>query len=388
MGVAALPFIYYLIAIYSSIKFFKSAPRNKTQKSDFTPPISNLKPVRGLDPEAYENFASFCRQDYPDYELLFCVHHQLDPAVPVLEKLVRDFPECKIRILYGSGRNAINDKVAKLVRLVNEAQHEVLVINDSDVRVKPDYFRTVVAPLQNPKVGGVTCLYVSVDDTTMAQSFQSMGMISDFYPGVMVAWLLDGVKFAFGQTIVTTRKLLEGFGGFQALESRPADDLLTGRLIAAQGVTVEMLPYAVQTVADYQSFSGLLIKRLRWMTVMRHMRPWGHAGLIFTQGLAWCLLAVAVHPTLSVAAFYFGMYLVLRTVMTLCVGTWGLRQRNLWKTLPLFVTWDATAFFIWLASFVRRGIRWRGVDYIVKGGMLVAGRQPAQKLDEASVRIK
>jgi ceramide glucosyltransferase len=386
--VAAIPFIYYLIAIYSSIKFFTSVPRDKTQESDFTPPISNLKPVRGLDPEAYENFASFCRQDYPEYELLFCVHDQLDPAVPVLEKLVRDFPDCKIRILYGSGRNAINDKVAKLVRLVNESQHEVLVINDSDVRVKPDYFRTVVAPLQDPRVGGVTCLYVSVDDTTMTQSFQSMGMISDFYPGVMVAWLLDGVKFAFGQTIVTTRKLIAGFGGFQALESRPADDLLTGRLIAAQGVTVQMLPYAVQTVADYQSLSGLLIKRLRWMTVMRHMRPWGHAGLIFTQGLAWSLLAVAVHPTLAVAACYFGTYLVLRTVMTFGVGTWGLREKNLWKTLPLFVTWDATAFFIWLASFVRRSIRWRGVDYIVKGGMLVPGRQPGQKLDEVGVRIK
>jgi len=386
--VAAIPFIYYLIAIYSSIRFFTSVPRNNTPNSDFTPPISNLKPVRGLDPEAYENFASFCHQDYPDYELLFCVHDQLDPAVPVLEKLARDFPGCKIRILYGSGRDAINDKVAKLVRLANEAQHEVLVINDSDVRVKPDYFRTVVAPLRNPKVGGVTCLYVSVDDTTMAQSFQSMGMISDFYPGVMVAWLLDGVKFAFGQTIVTTRKLLAGFGGFQALENRPADDLLTGRLIAAQGVTVEMLPYAVQTVADYESLGGLLVKRLRWMTVMRHMRPWGHAGLIFTHGLAWSVLAVAVHPTLPVAAIYFGMYLLLRTVMTVCVGTWGLREKNLWKTLPLFVIWDATAFFIWLASFVRRGIRWRGVDYIVKDGMLVPGRQLAQKLDEASVRIK
>src|SRR3984893_8318906 len=131
--VAAILFIYYLIAIYSSIKFFTSVPRAKRQKSDFTPPISNLKPVRGLDPEAYENFASFCRQDYQEYELLFCVHDQIEPAVPVLEKLVRDFPDCKIRILYGSGRNAINDKVAKLVRLVSEAQHGGLVINDSGV---------------------------------------------------------------------------------------------------------------------------------------------------------------------------------------------------------------------------------------------------------------
>ncbi len=243
---AAIPFIYYLLAIYSSIRFFGNAPPTSAQKSDFTPPISNLKPVRGLDPEAYENFASFCRQDYPDYELLFCVHDQLDPAVPVLQKLMQDFPDRKIRILYGSGRNAINDKVSKLVRLVNEAENELLVINDSDVRVRPDYFRTVVAPLKDPKVGGVTCLYLSVDDTTTTQAFQSIGMISDFYPGVMVAWLLDGVKFAFGQTIVTTRTLIAGFGGFQALESRPADDLLTGRLIAQQGVAVEMLPYAVR----------------------------------------------------------------------------------------------------------------------------------------------
>jgi ceramide glucosyltransferase len=379
LAVAAIPFIYYLIAIYSCVKFFRSGRRDSHTSPDFTPPISNLKPVRGLDPEAYENFASFCRQDYPDFELLFCVHNEADSAVPVLEKLVRDFPKCKIRILYGSGRTAINDKVAKLVRLVNEAANEVLVINDSDVRVKPDYFRTVVAPLQNPKVGGVTCLYVSVDDTTMTQSFQSIGMISDFYPGVMVAWLLDGVKFAFGQTIVTTRTLLAGFGGFQALESRPADDLLTGRLIAEQGVAVEMLPYAVQTVADYQSLRGLLIKRLRWMTVMRHMRPWGHAGLIFTQGLAWSLIAVAVHPTWRVAAVYLGIYILLRVVMTISVGVWGLREKSLWQKLPLFVVWDVTAFFIWLASFVRRSIRWRGVNYFVRAGMLVPGRQQAEK---------
>jgi len=350
--------------------------------------VSNLKPVRGLDPEAYENFASFCRQDYPEFELLFCVHDALDPAVPVLEKLMRDFPDCKIRILYGSGRNAINDKVSKLVRLSQEAEHDVLVINDSDVRVRPDYFRTVVAPLQDPKVGGVTCLYSSVDDTTMTQSFQSIGMISDFFPGVMVAWLLDGVKFAFGQTIVTTRKLLAGFGGFQALESRPADDLLTGRLIAEQGVEVKMLPYAVQTVADYQSLGGLLVKRLRWMTVMRHMRPWGHLGLIFTQGLAWSLIAVAVHPTWQVAVGYLGTYLALRLALIGLVGHWGLHEKNLGRKLPLFVMWDMTAFFIWLASFVRRTIRWRGVDYFVRAGMLVPGPQPVEKLSRVSVRDK
>ena len=97
--------------------------------------MSNLKPIRGLDPDAYENLASFCRQDYPEYELLLCVDPEDEAVLPMVEKLQRDFPEREIRVLYGSGRVATNDKVAKLARLVSEARHEVVVISDSDVRV-------------------------------------------------------------------------------------------------------------------------------------------------------------------------------------------------------------------------------------------------------------
>src|SRR5437870_1086197 len=203
LTIAAAPFIYYLLVLYCSWCFFRGSKTRLPGNSDFLPPVSNLKPVRGLDPEAYENYASFCRQDYPEYELIFCVGDENDPSVPVLEKLKQDFPGRQIRILIGSGRNAINDKVAKLVRMVNEAQHEVLVINDSDVRVEPNYLRTVVAPLRDPKVRGVTCLYVSTDDRTFTQHLHSIGMICDFFPGIFVARQLDGIKFAFGQTIVT-----------------------------------------------------------------------------------------------------------------------------------------------------------------------------------------
>jgi ceramide glucosyltransferase len=323
-----------------------------------------------LDPEAYENFASYCRQDYPDYELIFCVSDENDGSVPVLEKLQRDFPKRRIRVLYGSGRNAINDKVAKLVRMVNEAENEVLVINDSDVRVEPDYLRTVVAPLRDPKVGGVTCLYVSTHDETWTQHLQSIGMISDFYPGILVARQLDGIKFALGQTIVTTRARLAGFGGYEAIENRPADDLLVGRLIAEQGFEVELLPYAVQTVPDYDSLRDLFVKRLRWMTVMRHMRPWGHLGLAFTQGLPWSLAVAATHPP-AIGLTYLGIYAAFRLITTWLIGVWGLKQTGLWKKLPLIFVWDATAFVIWLLTFGRKNIRWRNVDYRIREGMLV-----------------
>jgi ceramide glucosyltransferase len=371
LAVAAIPFIYYGIALYSSWRYFRSAAVPKATRLDDTPPISNLKPIRGLDPDAYENFASFCRQDYPDYEILFCIDSANDPALPVIEKLSRDFPERSIRVLLGSGRNAPNDKVAKLARLVEEARHDLLVISDSDVRVQPDYLRTVVAPLADPKVGAVTCFYVPADDRSLIHSLQSIGMVSDFYAGILVARQLDGVKFALGPTIATSRARLASFGGYAALENRPADDLLVGRLIAEQGFEVKLLPYSVLTVPDYHSLRDLFHKRLRWIVVMRHMRPWGHLGLIFTHGLAWSLAAVATHPSWPVALIFVGGYLALRTAMVWLIGIRGLKQRGLWQKLPLLPIWDALAFFIWLISFGRKSIRWRDQEYFIREGRLV-----------------
>jgi ceramide glucosyltransferase len=371
LAVAAIPFVYYLIALFSSWQFFRGNTSRSSGNQTFTPPVSNLKPIRGLDPDAYENFASFCRQDYPDYELLFCVGEEDDPSVPILQKLASDFPERRIRVLVGSGGRGSNDKVVKLARLVGEARHEVVVISDSDVRVRPDYLRTVVAPLADPKVGAVTCFYVPIEDKTFTDSLQTIGMFSDFYAGILVARQLDGVKFALGPTIATTRSRLAGFGGYEAIENRPADDLLVGRLIAEQGYEVELLPYTISTVADYGSMSDLLHKRLRWIVVMRHLRPWGHLGLLLTQGLPWTLAAIAIHPSGGVALGYLGAYLFLRFAMTWTVGIWGLKQSALWKKLALIPVWDALAFGIWLTSFSRNSIRWRDAEYYIRDGTLV-----------------
>jgi ceramide glucosyltransferase len=371
LGFAAIPTIYYTIAIVSSIRFFRAATAKSDEANRFEPPASILKPVRGLDPEAYQNFASFCRQDYPDYEILFCIGDTSDPAFPLLEQLIREFPERRIRILIGSGRAAANDKVAKLVRLVDEASHEHLVISDSDVRVESDYLHKIIAPLANPKVGAVTCFYVPTEDTSWVQRVQDVGMLSDFYPGILVAKQLDGVKFALGPTIGTTRTRLQGFGGYASLENRPADDLLVGRLIADQGYEVELLAYSILTVPDYQSLRELFHKRLRWITVMRQMRPWGHLGLIFTFGLPWALLALAVHPTFGIAASYLGGYLLFRTALTAMVGVWGLKQSGVWGKMLLIPVWDGLACLIWLVSFTRKSIRWRGQNYLIRDGELV-----------------
>ncbi|HLI84286.1 MAG TPA: glycosyltransferase [Bryobacteraceae bacterium] len=366
---AAAPFIYYFIAIYSSLRYFRR--KWPSGSAGFTPPVSILKPIRSLDPDAWENLSSFCCLDYPAYEIVFCVDAADAAVLAVLNRLKTEFPDRRIRVLYGSGRVATNDKVARLARLVEEAENEFVVISDSDVRVRPDYLRRIVAPLQNRKVGAVTCFYSPAGFETFADHLQTVGMISDFYAGVLVAWQLDGIKFALGTTIATTRSALNGFGGYESIENQPADDLLVGRLIAQQGLEVVLLPYVIETVPDYQSIRALFHKRLRWLVVMRHMRPGGHFGLLFTQGLAWSLVAIAAHPNWPVALAYLGLYAICRVAMTWIIGVRGLKQPQVGRQLPLIPVWDAVASLIWLASFLRTSIRWRGADYYIREGKLI-----------------
>ncbi len=374
LAVACIPFIYYLLSLYSTARYFSVSWRENPPNHDFFPTISCLKPIKGLDEDAYENYASFCRQDYPKYEILFCVDKN-DPAVPVLEKLQRDFPDRDIRLIFGSGRNAINDKVGRLVRLVDEAKYDLFVITDGDIRVTPDYLRVVAHPFRDPKVGGATTLYASTDEKKFIEELQTIGMISDFFAGILVAWQLDGVKFMFGQTIVMTRQANAAFGTYRVNENKPADDLLAGRMVAEQGYEVKLLPYVVKTVADFNSMRDLLYKRTRWMTVMRLMRPWGHFGLVLTWGLPWSLIAIAIHPTAATAAFFLGTYAALRIAMALLIGTYGMKQKGIVSKIPLIPVWDAVAFGIWLASFTRSTIRWRGVNYTIRNGMLVLPNQ-------------
>jgi ceramide glucosyltransferase len=365
------PLVYYLLAIYSSWIFFKPRHGLVPGPAEFAPPVSNLKPIKGVDADAYENFATLCRQDYPEYELIFCVDADNADTIALLEKLQRDFPEREIRILLGSGRVAANDKAAKLARLVAEAKHEVIVINDSDVRARPDYLKTVVQPLADPEIGAVTLPYVPIAEHTFADELQSVGMFSDFFAGIFVARMLDGVKFALGPTIATTRSQLRRFGGYEAIENRPGDDLLIGRLIAEQGYRVELLPYAVETVADFASWKELFHKRMRWMVVMRHMRAWGHLGLAFTQGLPWSVAAALLAPSLGIGVLYLALYLCLRVVLTWIIGSHGLKQKGMARKILLIPIWDAMAFLIWAISFTRRSVRWRGSDYYIREGLLV-----------------
>jgi ceramide glucosyltransferase len=365
---AIISLLYYLAVLFSAWRYFR---RPFPRHPDFTAPVSILKPVKGVDREAYKNFASFCNLDYPEYEVLFGVSDADDPVIPVIQKLMEDYPNRDIRLLVGSSCKGWNSKVSKLCRLSREARYPVLVISDSDIRVQPDYLEAVVSPFRDPKVGAVTCMYHMHPEANLGSEIEAIGVTSDFLAGVIVARQLEGVKFALGATMAVTAQGLKDIGGFEAIADCFSDDFELGRRIVNQGHEVELIPYTVATLSPSQGAMDAVKHQLRWAVGVTNSRPWGQLGRLLTQALPWVVAATLVQHTWEGTTGFLGAYLALRLAVAWTVGVWGLKDPLLRKRLWLVPAWDALAFFILSVSFVKRRIHWRGTEFYVRKGRLI-----------------
>jgi ceramide glucosyltransferase len=370
LALAAAPVIYYFIAIIAGQKFFRSKPSSSSQRLDFVPPVSILKPIRGLDRETYENFSSFCVQDYPEFEILFCVSDERDPAVPVIKRLIADCPQRSIRLLMAAEEIGVSDKVNKLCRMARESRHDIVVVSDSDVRVDPGFLREVVNPFFDPQVGGVTCLYRGLTDGCFAADLEALGNSADFAPGVLVARLFGGLDFMLGAVMVSTKKHLAEIGGFESLADYFCDDYELGNRIASHGYRVELSRFAVDIVYPHETLADAFRHQLRWNLSIRYSRPWGHFGLIFSNWAPWAVL-VGVLASWKAAVAYLVIALLFRMLMALSVGVRGMRDRLVSGKLWLLPVRDVFAFVVWVASFFARRIHWRDRLFRVRDKKLV-----------------
>jgi ceramide glucosyltransferase len=374
MVLAAGPLVYYVLSLYCVIEYFAAWPKRPLRNDSFAPPVSILKAVRGVDHDAYENFASYCGLDYPEYELLFAMADRNDPVIPVLEKLQKDFPDTRIAFVTDVPRIGENNKVNSLCRLVREAKHNLLVMTDSDVRVERDYLRNVVAPFKDEAVGGVTSFYRGTGGGTLAADLDMLGMCMESVPNALVARKLEGkVQFAFGWTMATTKECLAEIGGWEAMANYHSDDFELGNRIAAKGYRVELMRQPVWMVFSEENVGEFLRHELRWAIGLRNVRPTGYIGMILTQGLPWAIVAAAAAIAagwFGLAGFYLGAYLVLRLSVAYAAGVWGLGDSHVASKLWLAPLRDAISAFIWLAGLFTSRITWRGLEYHVKNRLL------------------
>jgi ceramide glucosyltransferase len=361
---------YYALCLWSAARFLQAL---KTLDKSVRPiqPVSILKPLRGTDPEMYESFRSHCLQDYPEYEIIFGVSAANDPAIQLAQQLKAEFPQRPIRLMVCPERLGSNTKVSNLAQMARQARHEYIIVNDSDIRVEPDYLRRVLAPLTDPKVGLVTCLYRGIANATLGSRLESLGISTDFAAGVLVAQTVeDGIRFGLGSTLAFRRRDLQAIGGFEALVDYLADDYQIGSRIAALGLKVKLSDVVVDTFLPRYTLRGFLDHQLRWARTVRDSRFWGYVGLGLTFGLPWALLALIFSRGAAWAWALLACTAVMRFAVAIVFGKYVLTDRQAMRSLALIPVRDLVAMLVWIVSFAGHRIVWRGDHFSLQNGKL------------------
>ncbi len=358
--------------VVALVAMARLARRQPPRGGAFTLPLTVLKPVKGLDPDLLENFRSFCRQDYPTYQILFGAADPQDPALDLVRQVLAEHPEVDASLILCPQAIGPNGKVSSLQQMAAHARHEILLVSDSDTRVAPDYLRRVAAPFADPAVGLVTALYRGVAPAGLAARLEGLMIHTLFVPGVLVAYLLEGMTFALGATMAVRRKVLDELGGFAAFAHVLAEDYQIGQRAVAAGYTVALADTVVDCVLGHRSFGEFFTRQVRWARTTRSSRPAGYLGTIIRHGIFLSLLLLLAEGPTALGVGLLVVTMALRYAVAAMANTRVLHladpARGLWL-LPLADTLSIT---LWALAFAGNTITWRGDRYrMTRGGRLI-----------------
>lgn len=381
---------FLALSMVAAVRFRRRGKWQSVESASL-PPVTLLKPLCGLEPNLEANLESFFHQDYPQFEIIFGTRDETDPALGAVHLVQRRYPEVPLKIAYSGEPERPNAKVCSLDKMLESSTHEYLVISDSDVHVTPDYLREVVPPLLDPKIGMVTCLYRGVPTGGIWSRLEALGMSVEMTAGVLVADILEGMKFALGPTMALRREILESVGGLRPLADYCSDDYLLGQRIHASGRTVVLSSHVIDHVVLNRSFGASIAHQVRWMKSTRFSRRMGHIGTGLTFAMPFGLLGLASgiaagNPLLGAALL--GWALVSRMILSVVVG-WGVvGDRRALRCCWLYPLRDLMGFGFWCASFLSRNIIWRGIHYRLEpGGKMSRMGAPDEKPASKTIAV-
>ena len=356
---------FYAYAVYAARDLLNRREHDAPEGPQ--PGISVLKPLRGLDPDAVANFASFFGQDYGRWEILFGAEDENEPGLEAVRQVARAYPDVDVRILLGSDATGANPKVRTLSSLARQAKYSLLLVSDSDIRAGRTHLQRMIEPLRDPSVGVVTCFY-RTQAVGLIGKLDALSLSMEFLPGALVARKLEGMSFAMGAGILIRREVLDGIGGFAALEDGLADDYLLGKLPAEAGHRVEVAHDVVDHRLATRSLADLRARQKRWNMGIRTSRPWGYAGLIFTQGTSASVLLL-----LAAGGSPLSWSIALSTIGIRLGAGWYLAERCLHDRSIRRLLWlvpirDLLGTWLWLTSFFGDTVVWRGRRFRIGSG--------------------
>lgn len=373
--------VVFFLAVFGVIEFRRIADRDRIIYEKLPvvmPPVSVLKPVHGNEARLKENIESFFRQNYAEFEMLFAADEADDPALPVIREICARYPRIPSRILVTGQPPWPNAPNYCFHRLTEIATHDILVTSDSDVEVGPNYLRDVVAPLLDPKVGAVTCVFRGKSAGGIWAGLDAIGMSVEFTAGVLIANLLEGMKFGLGPTIALRKDSIARIGGYAAVREYLSNDFVVGNFIHKAGFRIVLSSHVVDHVAPRMTFHRMWERQLRWAMGTRYSRPKGHLGTGLTFAVPYGILgligaSLLKHPWLGVALL--AASLVNRMAECWIVGWWAARDPVARRDVLLYPLRDLLGFIVWCASYMGKRSLWRDNNYeLLKGGRLVARR--------------
>ncbi len=360
---------YYALCVWAGLRFLSQ--RQKTEKPWFTPPVSILKSLKGVDPHMRAAFRSHCLLDYPEYEVLFGVNDLSDPAVALVDEVQQEFPQARLRVIHCPQVLGANGKVSNLAQALPQAMYEHVLINDSDILVGPDFLGRVMQNFAKTNAGMVTTLYRALPGRGLWSKLEALGVSTDFMGGVLVAREIEGgMRFALGATMATTKSVIAKIGGLESLADVLGDDYELGARTAAAGYRVELGDAVVETaVADY-TWRDFWQHQLRWARNVKDRRPSQYFGLIVTFGLAWGILAVLAAPRAWWTWAALVVVLIARAAAAGTIGMSVLRDPRVGRDSWLIPLRDFIALAVWIASFFGSTVLWRGKRFRLHDGKL------------------
>lgn len=355
--------VFLTLVTVSAIRFRR---KRTPQDDDFSPFVSLLKPLCGLEPMLHENLTSFFQQDYPSFEIVFGTRDSSDPALDVVREVQSQYPHVPVKIVYSGEPTYPNAKVCSLIEMCKRASSDYLVISDSDARVSSDYIRTVVSPLFESENGVVTCIYRGLPSGGFWSRLEALGMSVEMTAGVLAADLLEGMKFALGPTMAIRRDVLHAIGGMHALADYCSDDYLLGNWAHEAGYKVVLSEHVIDHIVLNRTFRSSMLHQVRWMKSTRFSRPKGHLGTVFTFATPFGLFGffaglVAGFPALGIALLAFT--LLNRIALSLVAGWYVVQDPRSLKYCWLYPVRDLLGFVLWCASYGSREIVWRNQRY-------------------------
>ncbi len=338
----------------------------------FTPPVSLLKPLHGDEPGLEAHLATFFEQDYPEFEILFCARQEHDAGLAAARRVAARYPQVPVQFLTSGEPTVPNAKTLSLDRMAQAARYEIFIISDSDVRVTRDYVRSVAAAFADAKVGAATCLYrgVAVEGGLWSR-LEATGMSVEMTAGVLVAEMLEGMKFTLGPTMAVRREALQKIGGFLPMGDYCADDFLLGNWVAEQGAMVVLSEHVIDHIVLHSGFVASMRHQARWMKSTRFSRPKGHFGTVLTFCTPFGILAAWAAGVLHHGMLGAGLLawaIGSRVAMAAGISQWVLQEPSPRQSTLLYPLRDAMGMLFWLASYGSRRILWRGETYVLEMG--------------------